>query len=219
MNSIMKQKKTEVVVKPDDQVEAAYNAWTSEENRGNYQANLTDFDMEDKSHKTEEGLEVRLLFSPSGERKFREFASTKGMENMKTLNRCHVLRFFKLVQCSGKELQKKIAGKAHEFFGEDFELCSTDRAAFIAKMKTQTDKIAAECAEKEAFLDGRLEGEKDLAIRKLINKDRMAVLDDAQKKTEEVTTRQRRVDAHARDRRPEMLLDAPRFGAPRVFFR
>ena len=137
MNSIMKQKKTEVVVKPDDQVEAAYNAWTSEENRGNYQANLTDFDMEDKSHKTEEGLEVRLLFSPSGERKFREFASTKGMENMKTLNRCHVLRFFKLVQCSGKELQKKIAGKAHEFFGEDFELCSTDRAAFIAKMKTQ----------------------------------------------------------------------------------
>ena len=79
----MKPKKTEVVVKPDAQIEAAYNAWTSEENRGNYQANLTDFDMEDKSHKTEEGLEVRLLLSPSGERKFREFASTKGMENMK----------------------------------------------------------------------------------------------------------------------------------------
>ena len=27
----MKPKKTEVVVKPDDQVEAAYNAWTSDE--------------------------------------------------------------------------------------------------------------------------------------------------------------------------------------------
>ena len=155
----MKPKRTEVVVKPDEQVEAAYNAWTSEENRGNYQANLTEFDMEDKSHKTEEGLEVRLLLSPSGERKFREFASTKGTENMKTLNRAHVLRFFKLVQCSGKELRKKIAGKAHQFFGEDFEQCCTDRAAFIAKMKTQKDKIAAECAEKEAFLDGKLEGE------------------------------------------------------------
>ena len=35
-NSIMKPKKmTEVVVKPEEQVEAAYNAWTSEENRGN----------------------------------------------------------------------------------------------------------------------------------------------------------------------------------------
>ena len=92
----MKPKKmTEVVVKPEEQVEAAYNAWTSEENRGNYQANLTEFDMEDKSHKTEEGLEVRLLLSPSGEMKFRKFASTKGTENMKTLNRLAPRVFFR----------------------------------------------------------------------------------------------------------------------------
>ena len=112
MNSIMKQKKTEVVVKPDEQVEAAYNAWTSEENRGNYQANLTEFDMEDKSHKTEEGLEVRLLLSPSGERKFREFASTKGTENMKTLIPPPVFVFVEVEHWATSLLQRFIVGYA-----------------------------------------------------------------------------------------------------------
>ena len=38
---ITKQKKTEVLVNPDQQVEAAYYAWTSQENRDRYQTNLT----------------------------------------------------------------------------------------------------------------------------------------------------------------------------------